>query len=465
MKKFTYSGAKKFFAAILAVCLMITAFGFTACGDTEPEQKTVKKVEVTKAPDKTEYFVGEEFTVAGGELTVTYSDGTTDKIAMNAEGVTVSEVKIAITDETEDSEEKTVTVKYGGRNARFKITVSYQLIKVTFNYGHDGAQSTEKSIRKDSKVEKPADPERENYKFDTWYSDDKFTAVFDFEKAVTEDITLYARWLENAVYHDVKFSRNFTYCADNISTQKIKDGDKASKPATDPVRSGFEFKGWFTTAECTTEFDFENTVISANTTVYAKWNRTLKEGLNEFVFEAEDTDLRGKTGPGLSGTSSSTALIQSALNLGASNDRFIGYQYEEGCSIEFRFLSDVEVNDAKIVVRLSAEIRDYDMNPDNYKIMLNGTSINYNEIKFTDVPVSGSEDVGEVRALPFNDYVVIEGAKLNKGFNAITLQTANEHPLSGTTILADAPLIDCIKITTSAVLSWSERHNLPAHNY
>jgi len=47
---------------------------------------------------------------------------------------------------------------------------------------------------------------------------------------------------------------------------------KVTKPA-DPVRTGYTFGGWYTDAACTAdnEFDFDNTQIKADTTLYAGW--------------------------------------------------------------------------------------------------------------------------------------------------------------------------------------------------
>ncbi len=55
-----------------------------------------------------------------------------------------------------------------------------------------------------------------------------------------------------------------------IKSQTVKEGAKAEKPATNPTKEGYEFEGWFSDTAKTTAFDF-NTVIKADTTIYAKW--------------------------------------------------------------------------------------------------------------------------------------------------------------------------------------------------
>lgn len=181
----------------------------------------------------------------------------------------------------------------------------------------------------------------------------------------------------------------------------------------------------------------------------------------EYVFEAEYTDLRGKSGPGLAGSAPGTAMILYSDDLGASNGYFIGYQYDINCSLEFYIESDKTINDATISLSLSAEHHDFNMNPDNYQIYLNGVAINYSEIQFKNVPAPGDYNWYEISALPFKDYVIAIGASLKEGVNIIQLKTANKNAIEGTTMLADAPLIDCLKITTKATLTWSSAHGLP----
>ena len=57
-----------------------------------------------------------------------------------------------------------------------------------------------------------------------------------------------------------------------VSNQTVKDGEKASKP-TDPTKAGNTFGGWFkdnnTFAQ---EWNFAANTVTANTTLYAKWN-------------------------------------------------------------------------------------------------------------------------------------------------------------------------------------------------
>ena len=56
-----------------------------------------------------------------------------------------------------------------------------------------------------------------------------------------------------------------------VGSQSIFAGQVSTQPTSTPTRSGYTFKGWFTSAEGTATFDFANTPIKKNTTVYAQW--------------------------------------------------------------------------------------------------------------------------------------------------------------------------------------------------
>ena len=65
---------------------------------------------------------------------------------------------------------------------------------VTFE-SNGGSAVAVQTVADGSKVVKPADPTREGFVFDGWCPDAACTAVFDFDTAITADVTLYARWV------------------------------------------------------------------------------------------------------------------------------------------------------------------------------------------------------------------------------------------------------------------------------
>ena len=138
---------------------------------------------------------------------------------------------------------------------------------VSFDVGSHGTAPTAQTVENGAKATKPADPTAEDYSFQGWYTDTRYTMEYDFSKEVTEDTTVYAKWVKKPI---VSFNANGHGTAP--ASQTVELNGKAVKPA-DPTAEGYVFRGWYTTAECTTEFDF-NTPIAADTTLYAKWNET-----------------------------------------------------------------------------------------------------------------------------------------------------------------------------------------------
>lgn len=114
------------------------------------------------------------------------------------------------------------------------------------------------------KAEEYVPSKQEHYDFGGWYKDNKLTEAFDFEKDVTEPMTLYAKW--NPKEYTVSFASNGGTAVNSV---KYKYESKLSKPS-DPVREGYVFVGWYTDEALTKAFSFD-TVPSGNFTLYAKW--------------------------------------------------------------------------------------------------------------------------------------------------------------------------------------------------
>lgn len=71
-------------------------------------------------------------------------------------------------------------------------------VKVSFSAG-EGSKVDFQTTAANGSVAKPADPTRKGYTFAGWYTDEACTEAYDFSVAVTADMTLYAKWIKNAV--------------------------------------------------------------------------------------------------------------------------------------------------------------------------------------------------------------------------------------------------------------------------
>ena len=104
--------------------------------------------------------------------------------------------------------------------------------------------------------------------FAGWYSDEKLTKAYDFSNAVTKDITLYAKWEDEATTHTVTFDSKG---GSVVEPQVVKDGDVADEPVTDPAKNGYTFVTWYKDEACTERYNFKS-AVTKDITVYAGWH-------------------------------------------------------------------------------------------------------------------------------------------------------------------------------------------------
>lgn len=443
---------KKMWIALIVVTLTLGLCTCAFAADDIDASKKVSKVDVGQLPLKTAYVIGEAFTLEGGTLVVTYTDGTTDEIPMTASSVTVKEPGLKA------SGTKTVTMKVGGKNVRFTVTVANNAFIVTYNQNYEGAPAPEQmEIVKGEKAENKA-VQREGYTLLAWYTDPDFTAPFDFKTPISGDITLYALWTKDgAEQANVTFDYDYYGVKRNKYSYPVEVGTPVAKPAADPSRVGYTFVKWVN--EDGSDYDF-STPVNGDITIKAAWEKAVS-GVQSWLFEAEDTNLTGKTGPAISGTANEIGMIGTFENAGASNDRYVGYMYQIGNTVDFYLAADEDLDDVTIIVRLSAEMEALSLVPKDYGISLNGEYLDYGVIEITDVPeMNWATYIAE--PAPFQDYVVAQNVHLNKGRNVIKLETLNSDPYTGTTMVAHAPLADCLTVQTQGVVIWDENFGEPA---
>jgi uncharacterized repeat protein (TIGR02543 family) len=123
--------------------------------------------------------------------------------------------------------------------AEITLTAKFEEVttaKVTFNKDN-GSSNEVKTVNVGDKVSKPSDPKKSGYKFKEWQLNGK---AFDFNTAITEDITL------KAIYEQEKAKYTVTFRNDDnteIATKTVEEGSKVTKP-TDPTKDGYRFIEW-----------------------------------------------------------------------------------------------------------------------------------------------------------------------------------------------------------------------------
>ena len=74
--------------------------------------------------------------------------------------------------------------------------ISVTRYTITFDT-QGGSKVASKTVNENTTVSEPAEPTREGYRFDGWYTDQSCTAAYNFDTKVTKNITLYAKWVED----------------------------------------------------------------------------------------------------------------------------------------------------------------------------------------------------------------------------------------------------------------------------
>ena len=104
---------------------------------------------------------------------------------------------------------------------------------VTFNTDGGSAVAAQ-TVTSGAKATKPADPAKEGFTFDGWYKDAAFTTAFDFNTAITSDVTVYAKWNATpAVYYTVVSGANGTCTQGTDFVMQIKRSVNDEKTYSD----------------------------------------------------------------------------------------------------------------------------------------------------------------------------------------------------------------------------------------
>lgn len=345
---------------------------------------------------------------------------------------------------------------------------------ITYDANYSGGQDITAETVKGQADSTITPEERIGYLFAGWYADESCTITFNFGQSITADTTIYAKWVsDSTAMYKVTFNQN--YGETPVTTEaKVAAGSQVARPAS-PTResvttkghqvSDFTFGGWYTDAACTTAYDFASEVTQ-DTTLYAKWTGT-------YIFEAEHVSFidpmtgQPMQGMGASGGSVGNNMVDSPApgqeGINASNGYYVTYLYAPGLGLYFNIESDRDVADATLIFRISAEAAPYALTPSGsngetengtrlsqYTIMLNNESLPYETIEITDT--MGHTSTGGKR--PFSDFTIAVNLQLKKGTNTFSFITTNMNGMGGT-MAATAPVIDCIKVITSAELSWN----------
>lgn len=121
--------------------------------------------------------------------------------------------------------------------------------------------------------------------------------------------------------------------------------------------------------------------------------------------------------------------------------------------LEFYVAADTDADDVELIVSICGEYTTMTYDGNDYQVIVNGEPKNYARVTI-EADSQGITACG--------DLIKISGVSLKQGANLIQLMTNNTNSVAGTTFKAYAPIVDCVKLTTSAVVIWDENQGEPA---
>ena len=142
------------------------------------------------------------------------------------------------------------------------------LYTVTFN-SHGGSAVSSQKVHYGDSVREPDVPTRTKHTFEGWYSDSEMTSAYDFSAAVTGDLTLHVKWIENFT---VTFDSNG---GTSVTARTVQDGKSlGSLPV--PTKDGYIFQGWYSDSGFTQIFS-ENSLVRSDLTLYARYMENIMQ--------------------------------------------------------------------------------------------------------------------------------------------------------------------------------------------
>ncbi len=136
-------------------------------------------------------------------------------------------------------------------------------VSLTYDFDYDVDDYVAEVVAGEA-ITKIADPVRDGYRFDGWYTTTNYDVPFVFANGITVDTTIHAHWVETVTV------QIFANGPDAAATE-TKVIDKGASLTLSNLNTTYYtgFEGWFTDAELTQSIE-SGATINADTNVYAK---------------------------------------------------------------------------------------------------------------------------------------------------------------------------------------------------
>ena len=163
---------------------------------------------------------------------------------------------------------------------------------LTVTFDTDGGSTVAaQTVKEGEKATRPANPTKTDFEFDNWYTAKTGGEVFDFDKEVTGDVTVYARWTAVS-------AKTVTFKVNYVAADGLDDSHDKSETVTLQVGAALpsvsydyiESRGYFTDQAMTTAFSGDK-VTEDMPELWIKLDRklTITEGQYVFTLREDNT--------------------------------------------------------------------------------------------------------------------------------------------------------------------------------
>lgn len=147
----------------------------------------------------------------------------------------------------------------------------------TYKVSFDTLGMTEiatQNVKENGTATRPTpDPSNEWYTFVDWYTDMSYATKFDFSTPITQDTTVYAKWVEKESTYTITFNSNGYGKAPQKQYIPAGTNGKITKP-NDLVIDGLLFVGWSLDKNGLDNLlDFNTYIPYQSVTIYAQWKK------------------------------------------------------------------------------------------------------------------------------------------------------------------------------------------------
>ena len=140
-----------------------------------------------------------------------------------------------------------------------------------YSVTYSGTDLEAAQLAEGATIEKPENPTKSGQVFVGWYTDDSYDIQYSFGNTITEDVTIYARFVTPS---DPEYAVTYVSDGEIVSTATTIGGMALNVPV--PTKEGHEFIGWWVSDyedASKLTYKYDEHVLGSDTTLYAVWDK------------------------------------------------------------------------------------------------------------------------------------------------------------------------------------------------